>query len=59
MKKFVTVGIIALAIFCIPIPIAYSQMEQEVLSKKQSRAEVPADSANYVIGPEDVLYVHG
>ena len=58
MKKWVTVGIIGLAIFCIWLPIANSQTEQDVLSKKQSQAAVPADSATYIIGSEDVLYIH-
>ncbi len=58
MKKLVTVGIIGLAVCCLSIPIAYAQTEKEVLLKKQSQAEVPADSASYVIGSEDVLYIH-
>jgi polysaccharide export outer membrane protein len=58
MKKLMTAGIIGIAIFCISIPIAYSQAEKEVLLKKQSQAEVPADSPNYIIGSEDVLYIH-
>jgi polysaccharide export outer membrane protein len=37
---------------------AYSQGDKEVLSKKQTQGEVVADSSQYVIGPEDVLYVH-
>ena len=28
------------------------------LSKKQAQAEIVADSNQYVIGPEDVLYIH-
>jgi len=58
MKKLMTAGIIGLAIFCISIPVGYSQTEKEVLLKKQSQAEVPADSPNYIIGSEDVLYIH-
>jgi polysaccharide export outer membrane protein len=58
MKKLVTVGIIGLAIFCIVPPIAYPQSDQEVLLKKQSQAEIAADSATYIIGPEDVLNIH-
>jgi len=58
MKKLVTVGIIGLAIFCISTPIAYPQTDKEVLLKKQSQAEVAADSTNYIIGSEDVLYIH-
>lgn len=37
---------------------AFPQAGKEVLSKTQSQAEVAADSNQYVIGPEDVLYVH-
>jgi len=58
MKKLVTAGIIGLAIFCISTPIAYPQTGQEVLLKKQSQAEVAADSDRYIIGAEDVLYIH-
>jgi polysaccharide export outer membrane protein len=58
MKKLVTAGIIGIVIFCISTPIAYPQTDKEVLLKKQSQAEVPADSANYIIGSEDVLYIH-
>ncbi len=58
MKKLVTVGIIGLTVLCLSIPMASAQTEKEILLKKQSQAEVPADSANYVIGSEDVLYIH-
>ncbi len=58
MKQWMTIGIIGLAIFFISIQIAYPQSEKEVLLKKQSQAEVPADSASYVIGSEDILYIH-
>jgi polysaccharide export outer membrane protein len=58
MKKLATVGIIGLAIFCISVPIAYPQSDKEIVSKKEAQAEVAADSDSYVIGPEDVLYIH-
>ena len=58
MKKLVTVGIIGLAIFFISTPVAYPQNDKEVLLKKQSQAEIAADSDRYVIGAEDVLYIH-
>jgi polysaccharide export outer membrane protein len=35
-----------------------SQTEKEIVLKKQAQAEVGADSDRYVIGSEDVLYVH-
>jgi polysaccharide export outer membrane protein len=38
--------------------VVYSQAEKEALSKKQAQAEVVADSSQYVIGPEDSLYIH-
>jgi polysaccharide export outer membrane protein len=61
MKKFkelVTVGIIGLAIIFISAPVAYSQADKEILLKKEAQAEVAADSDSYVIGSEDVLYIH-
>jgi len=58
MKKLVTVGIIGLAIFCISTPIAYPQTGKEILLKKEAQAEVAADSDRYIIGAEDVLYIH-
>jgi polysaccharide export outer membrane protein len=39
-------------------PIAYPEEEKEALSKKQAQTEILADSNQYVIGPEDVLYIH-
>jgi polysaccharide export outer membrane protein len=37
---------------------AFPQSGKEALSRKQSQAEVAADNNQYVIGPEDVLYIH-
>jgi polysaccharide biosynthesis/export protein len=37
---------------------AFPQAGKEVVSQKQSQAEVAADSNQYVIGPEDSLYIH-
>jgi polysaccharide export outer membrane protein len=39
-------------------PKAYSQESKEILLEKESQAEVVADSDRYVIGPEDILYIH-
>ncbi len=39
-------------------PAAYAQGEKDALSQKQAQGEVIADSGQYVIGPEDTLYVH-
>lgn len=40
------------------ITMVHSQEGKEALLQKQSQAEVAADSNVYVIGPEDVLYIH-
>jgi polysaccharide export outer membrane protein len=39
-------------------PAAFAQGEKGALSQKQAQGEVIADSTQYVIGPEDILYVH-
>lgn len=58
MKKLVYVGIIGLAVFLISPSIVCPQTEKEMVLKKQAQAEVVADSDSYIIGPEDVLYIH-
>jgi polysaccharide biosynthesis/export protein len=41
------------------VPLAaYAQGEKDALSQKQAQGEVIADSSQYVIGPEDSLYIH-
>jgi polysaccharide export outer membrane protein len=45
-------------LFLMSTETVYPQAEKERLSKKQIQAEVAADSDQYVIGPEDVLYIH-
>jgi polysaccharide export outer membrane protein len=59
MKKIIFYwGTIALSIFLISPTFAYAQPGKEDLLKKQAQAEIMADSDRYVIGPEDVLYIH-
>ena len=66
MKKLFGIGIIgALCGVCwgvcwvfMSITVAHPQERKESLLQKQSQAEVAADSNAYVIGPEDVLYIH-
>ena len=58
MKKTIYVGIMGLLVFLISTSIVYPQTEKEMILKKQAQAEVVADSDQYVIGPEDVLYIH-
>jgi len=58
MKKLVYVGMIGIAILLMSTSFVCPQTEKETLSKRQTQAEVAADSDQYVIGPEDVLYIH-
>ena len=58
MKKLLNIFCIGILVFFIGVAMAYSQDDKEVLKKKQAQAEVAADSDKYVIGPEDVLYIH-
>jgi polysaccharide export outer membrane protein len=58
MKRTICVGFIGLLVFLISTSIVCSQTEKEIVLKKQVQAEVAADSDQYVIGPEDVLYIH-
>ena len=62
MKKVFGTGIIgvccAVCWVFISITVAHPQERKDALLQKQSQAEVAADSNVYVIGPEDVLYIH-
>src|SRR4030043_632448 len=61
MKKLMSFGIIGIGILLIYYSVAYPQAEKtekEALLKKQAQAEVAADSENYIIGSEDILYIH-
>jgi len=56
LRCVINIGIIGvLILFCFPV---FAQQEKEVLSKKQAQSEIKADSNDYVIGPEDVLYIN-
>jgi polysaccharide export outer membrane protein len=59
MKTLISyLTIIGFAIVPLFPQIAYPQEDKETLLKKQAQTEVRADSNQYVIGPEDVLYIH-
>lgn len=58
-KAFSRAGLsIGVILFVLSPVLAFPQGDKEVLSKKQAQAEVVADSNQYVIGPEDTLYIH-
>jgi polysaccharide export outer membrane protein len=57
-KRAFYLAIIALGILSIFLPIVYAQQDKGALSKSQPQGEIAPDSNQYVIGPEDVLYIH-
>ena len=58
MKRFLSIGSIGLFIILIMTSLSYPQADKEILSKKEPQAEAAVDGDQYVIGPEDVLYIH-
>ena len=56
MKRFAYAGIIASMVFFVSTIIAFSQTDREIPLKKDAQAVV--DKERYLIGPEDVLYIH-
>jgi polysaccharide export outer membrane protein len=58
MKKIIYISVIGLLAFLISAPMVSSQTDKEMVLKKQAQAEIPVDSDQYIIGAEDVLYIH-
>jgi polysaccharide export outer membrane protein len=58
MRKLLHIGMIGVLVLLISFSSAYPQADKEILSKKEAQAEVTADSDQYVIGSEDILYIH-
>ena len=58
MKKTITIEIVIAWIMLISISFVQAQGNKEDPSKKPPQADMIAVSDRYVIGPEDVLYVH-
>ena len=58
MKRQLNLWIIGVSIVLLFISLAYPQEGKESFLKKQRQAEIAPDSDQYVIGPEDILYVH-
>jgi polysaccharide export outer membrane protein len=57
-KRAFYLAIITLGIVFIFLPIVYAQQNKEALSNNQPQGEIAPDSNQYIIGPEDVLYIH-
>lgn len=49
---------VALGMFLSSSSMVHAQTEKDDLAKRQAQAEIAADSNQYVIGAEDVLYIH-
>jgi polysaccharide export outer membrane protein len=58
MRNKIYFGLLSLLILLTFGHIGFAQGDRETLLKKHAQAEVPADSDQYVIGAEDVLYIH-
>jgi polysaccharide export outer membrane protein len=58
MKKLLNIGMMGVLVLFISFNHAYPQAESETLTKREAQAEIAPDSGSYVIGPEDVLYIH-
>ena len=58
MKRLLSIASIGAFLLLVTTNMAYPQADKEVLSKKEAQAEVAVDGDQYVIGPEDVLYIH-
>lgn len=58
MKRKIFNIILFIFILSLPHALVFSQTDQEILSKKQTQAEMGVDSDRYVIGAEDILYIH-
>jgi polysaccharide export outer membrane protein len=58
MKKLLSIGGMGTLILLIMANMAYPQADKEILSKKEAQVEIATDNDQYVIGAEDVLYIH-
>jgi polysaccharide export outer membrane protein len=58
MKKLLNIASMGILVLLIMTNMAYPQADNETLPKKGAQAEIAPDSGSYVIGPEDVLYIH-
>ncbi len=47
-----------LLIFIVNIGLVSAQTDQDIISKKQAQSEKGIDTEKYIIGPEDILYIH-
>jgi polysaccharide export outer membrane protein len=58
MRKNLIMGILLLCVFLASGPVSYAQDDKNIIAKKEAQSGIQADSSEYVIGSEDVLYIH-
>jgi len=58
MKRLLSIGCVGTLILLVAANMAYPQADKEILSRKEAQVEAAADGDQYVIGAEDVLYIH-
>jgi polysaccharide export outer membrane protein len=58
MKRLLSIASIGTFLLLMVTSMAYPQADKEILSKKEAQAEAAVDGDQYVIGPEDLLYIH-
>jgi polysaccharide export outer membrane protein len=58
MRRLLSIGMMGVLILLMSFSSVHPQTAEEVPSAKKFQADVIADSDQYVIGPEDVLYIH-
>ena len=58
MKKFPKFLMIGFWMVLVFVSVAFPEDGKDAVSAKQPQGEVAADSDRYVIGPEDVLFIH-
>ncbi len=58
MKRNIFNSLFFILIFSLIHGVTFSQTDQEIISRKQAQAEMGIDSDRYVIGAEDILYIH-
>ena len=57
MKKLLFLGMTGILLLSICAPLAQAQKDEKLLFKKEPQVETIASSDQYVIGPEDMLYI--
>lgn len=58
MKRLLNLTSMGILVLLLVTSTAHPQADRETLSRKGVPAEVATDSDQYLIGPEDILYIH-